>query len=445
MPPKKIHANSIIGEQGINLIQRIVLDIGFMWYPTGGTEAGIDGTIELRDPTTGEVFNTIIGVQSKATSGAFIAETTASFEYLCHARDLDYWLRGNVPVVLVVSRPRTNEAYWVSVKDYFKDSAARQSRKVFFDKQQHRFDETCGPALMKIAVPKDAGLYLAPPPVQEKLYTNLLCVSSFAERIYIADSLYQTGEELWSKLREASEEVGEALILKRKQLISFYDLSQPPWSSVCDISTLKSFDSSDWAYTDDRDRCDEFVQLLSRALAEKVQTGLAYSKRKDCFYFRPTEDLGTRRYRYRSQKIKTGRDVFERYTSRKSGRLAYYRHSAFRSFFKRIDGIWYLEITPTYYFSWDGRRISRYHEDAIKGIKRLERNPAVLGQLLMWAEYLNAPADMFTRPYPFLSFGDLLSFDLDAGINDAIWLKQEEKSEVDIIGSNENQLQLFDE
>ena len=130
MLPKKIHTNSIIGEQGINLIQRIVLGMGFMWYPSGGTEAGIDGTIELRDPATGEAFNTIIGVQSKATSGTFTAETTTRFEYLCHARDLDYWLRGNVPVILVVSRPRTNEAYWVSVKDYFKDAAARQSRRV---------------------------------------------------------------------------------------------------------------------------------------------------------------------------------------------------------------------------------------------------------------------------------------------------------------------------
>ncbi len=445
MAPKKIHANSIIGEQGINLIQKIVLDMGFMWYPTGGTEAGIDGTIEIRDPTTGEAFNTIISVQSKATSGRFTAETVTSFEYLCHARDLDYWLRGNVPVVLVVSRPRTNEAYWVPVKDYFKDPASRQSRKIFFDKQQHRFDESSGPALMKIAVPKDAGLYLAPPPVQEKLYTNLLEVSSFAERIYIANSLYLTGEELWSKLREESEEIGEALILKRKQLISFYDLSQPPWSSVCDVNTLRSFDSSDWAFTDDRDRLDEFVQLLSRALAEKVRSDLAYSKRKDCFYFRATENLSTRHYRYRSQKINTKRTVFERYTAKQSGKLAYYRHSAFRSFFKRIDGVWYLEITPTYYFSWDGRRLSRYYEDAIKGIKRLERNPAVLGQLLMWAEYLSAPVDMFTQPYPFLAFGNLLTFELDVGIKDQLWLKQEESEQAEIIGGEGNQLTLFDE
>ncbi len=319
MPSKKIHTNSIIGEQGINLIQRIVLGMGFMWYPSGGTEAGIDGTIELRDPATGEAFNTIIGVQSKATSGMFTAETPTRFEYLCHARDLDYWLRGNVPVILVVSRPRTDEAYWVSVKDYFRDPAARQSRKVLFDKQQHRFDEACGPALMKIAVPKDAGIYLAPPPVQEKLYTNLLRVASFADRIYVADALYQTGEELWTKLREESEDVGEAVILKRKQLISFHDLSQPPWSSVCDVSTLRPFDSADWANSEDRDKVDEFVQLLSRALSEKVQADLVYSRRKDCYYFRPTNDLSPRRYRYRSQKAKTGRDVFQGYTSKKSG------------------------------------------------------------------------------------------------------------------------------
>lgn len=134
MSAKKIHANSIIGQQGVNLIERVVLGMGFAWYPSGGVEAGIDGTIEIRDAVTGDATNSIIQVQSKATTKPFQAETEGAFEYRCAERDLDYWMQGNVPVVLVVSRPESGEAYWVSVKDYFRDPGVRAGRKVRFDK-----------------------------------------------------------------------------------------------------------------------------------------------------------------------------------------------------------------------------------------------------------------------------------------------------------------------
>jgi hypothetical protein len=41
--PKRIPKNSIVGEQGIALIHQRVLEMGYLWYPTGGIEAGIDG------------------------------------------------------------------------------------------------------------------------------------------------------------------------------------------------------------------------------------------------------------------------------------------------------------------------------------------------------------------------------------------------------------------
>src|SRR5579871_2362568 len=147
MAAKKIHHNSIINKQAIALIQKIVSDMGFVFYESGGVEAGIDGTIEIRDEVTGEVTNCIIGIQSKGTSLDFTAETATSFTYLCDERDLNYWLGGNVPVILIVSRPKTDEAYWMPVKDYFSSPAIRQTRKVLFDKTRHRFDVTCKGAL----------------------------------------------------------------------------------------------------------------------------------------------------------------------------------------------------------------------------------------------------------------------------------------------------------
>jgi hypothetical protein len=60
-----------------------------MWYPTGGTKAGIDTTIELLNVDTDKATAQIISVQSKALS-AFSGETEHTFEYICKQSDLDY-------------------------------------------------------------------------------------------------------------------------------------------------------------------------------------------------------------------------------------------------------------------------------------------------------------------------------------------------------------------
>jgi hypothetical protein len=46
---KIVHSNSLIGQQGINLIASTVSTMGFLWTPTTGhSDAGIDGYIEIR-------------------------------------------------------------------------------------------------------------------------------------------------------------------------------------------------------------------------------------------------------------------------------------------------------------------------------------------------------------------------------------------------------------
>ena len=104
-------------KKGVNLINKLVLDMGYVFRPTGTLDAGIDGEIEIRNQRTSEVTNQIIKVQSKAVS-KFEAETELGFDYWPSDEDVKYWLGGNVPVILVVSRPATDEAYWVSVQQY---------------------------------------------------------------------------------------------------------------------------------------------------------------------------------------------------------------------------------------------------------------------------------------------------------------------------------------
>jgi hypothetical protein len=49
----------------------------------------------------------------------------------------------------------------------------------------------------------------------------------------------------------------------------------------------------------------------------------------------------------------------------------------------------YLEITPTYRFTRDGFELDLFHEDFLRGIKRMEGHRAVLSAVLLWADFLN--------------------------------------------------------
>jgi hypothetical protein len=100
---KKIGKSDIIGQKGMSLIEGVVLSMGFMFYPTGGVEAGIDGYIELRDEETEEVGNLLLQVQGKATERERLqGDTEDSFEYTCSDADIAYWTQGTAPVLLIV-------------------------------------------------------------------------------------------------------------------------------------------------------------------------------------------------------------------------------------------------------------------------------------------------------------------------------------------------------
>jgi Domain of unknown function (DUF4365) len=150
---KKILKTALTGVSGINLIERVVTEMNCLWHPRGAVEAGIDGTIEIIDPRTDAATNQIVTVQSKATS-EFMGETADKVEFICKEQDLNYWMQGNTPVILVYSKPKAAEAYWVSIKDYFADPKIRAGRKIRFDKRKDFFNKSARPALERLAIPR---------------------------------------------------------------------------------------------------------------------------------------------------------------------------------------------------------------------------------------------------------------------------------------------------
>ena len=420
--PKTLPQRSLRGQEGINLIEKIVLEMHSMWSPTGGIEVGIDGFIELFDRTTGQALGKTLAVQSKVQKN-LANESDEGFDYYCDERDLEYWLQGNMPVLLIVSRPENNEAYWVSIKDYFTDGEWRKSRKVQFSKTANRFNADAYAALLHLGRDQNSGLYLGPIPSEETLHSNLLPVASFPERIWIGRTEHRRPKDIWPILNDCGRRITGDWLMYEQSVMSFQNLTRDPWSTICDPGACEDFDTWEWAYSLDPDRRRRFVQLLNRTLRDQLYPEVQRWPKLGCYMFSADLTRAPVKKRYRSLQQDTEITVVSKYdkTNKEGKEFVWLRHLAFRGQFRLFDDQWYLEITPTYVFTWDGERQYLFHESSLSGIKRVEGNRAVLSAVMLWAQTLAQADDLFRSP-PKLRFGELLTATLPIGIDDEGWL-----------------------
>ena len=358
-------------------------------------------------------------------------ETESGFSFVCDERDLDYWLNGNAPVILVRSRPRTHEAYWVSLKEYFNDTERRKSRKILFNKSTNSFDVSARDAIWTLAIPKDAGIFRPPIPRKELLYSSLLPVTRYAETLYVADTQYRLPSQLWFEFNKRNAKAGGEWFLKEGRIFSLQPLDEFPFCEICDNGSIERFKTQEWADSDSTDRLRDFVRLLNRCLSAKLfKFGVKFDRQRNHYYFRASEDLKPRTIPYTSlNNRRSHREIFRGYESTVTpNHISYYRHSAFEGQFLSLDASWFLQITPTYRYTWNGYHVDGNADERLAGIKRLERNGAVLGQLVMWGALLSKPPDLF-RQYSNLEFGGLQVFRFGYGIDDATWLPKEENEE----------------
>ena len=418
---KNISRTGVTGQKGVNLIERVVLDMESLWTPSGANEIGIDGYVELFDPATRTPLGLTLAAQSKVMSGIG-TDAKPTFIFRCAPADVEYWLAGNMPVILVVSDPSAAAAWWVSIKDYFKDWTPGSSTTVTFTKVAQRFTKDSFNELLALAAPP-RGLYLAPPRKNERLHSNLLRVDAFPNRIHVADTECRSPRDVWAVLGKSQREPDAGWVLRGKRLISFQDISEDPWTTVCERGTVECSPTSDWAESPEQERQHLFVQLLNQTLRAQLRDEIRYWPKEGCFAL-----MGTpRRLSYQSLRRRSKISVISVFSrTGADGRVfEWRRHMAFRAQFRLFGNQWCLEITPTYRFTRDGYELDRFHQDRLRGIKQLEGNRAVLSSVLFWADYLRPKADLFAAAAPPIRFGDLVTFDLPVGINDQQWLSDD--------------------
>ncbi len=439
-----VSGHGLLAQKGLNLIEGIVRQMHSRWMPSDTGGAGVDGYIEFFDSGTGRSFGTFIAVQSRAVS-SFLNDDIDSFEYSCKQSEVDYWLSGNMPVILVVSKPSSREAYWLDVRRYFENQEKRSSGLACFDKNESRFVPESFHELIRVGESADSGLYLPPLPLVENLYSNLLPVEGFPPNVFVASTRLDKPWDVWRMLEGKKRNVGGAWILREGKILSFHDLSADSWAEVCDQTTIMTAATSDYADSENPDRRRDFVELCNQTLRHCQNPKLRYWPEEDCLAFIGTLDQGTTRVSYRSLKLHARISAVTKFEGKGRNReYKWLRHMAFRGEFLRLGGKWYLEITPTYRFTRDGQNLERYHQERLRAINRSEGNRTVLSALLFWADQLSGQGDLFDSNENMLKFGKLLRLESPVGISDSEWSTRDPEDEKRFVGVSKDLILPFE-
>jgi hypothetical protein len=397
---KKASVQTVIGESGVHLIARLVDEMGHIWHPAVGPDSGIDGQIELRDPSTGDVRNVRLGIQSKATTGNWDRETDNAFTYRPAPNDIAYWLSSSQPVLLICSR--AGEAYGRSVQEWARDPKARAKGYLRFDKVGDRFDASATARLFDLkAAPTDWVEPPGPPRVAEKLLANLMPIAWRTDHLLsVAVPSGSPAEVLGPAWEKGYEH--PAGVLKRQRYWSF---------AALDAGFLQAISASDLAQHPleeflDRARLDEMKvlkELVVRSLVARHEE-LRWHAYKKVAYFRRREPEEDVEYAWSNGKPRTV--VQARFSTDEDRNFTGYRHDAAELTIRDLADQWAVQINPTYLFTWDGSKLSGHHDKALAGIKRFARHRAVSASLRMW-QHLFTERQTLLKPTPH-EFFDLL-------------------------------------
>jgi len=384
---KKAPKTKQIERQGIALIAGVTADLAHLWNETQN-DVGIDGWIELVEKTAEAATGRIILVQSKATGIPFAPGAPVTFT--CSEEDLRYWLNGNAPVILVRSHPSSNEAYFVSIKDYFREHPEhREARRIVFDREQDRFDTSAEARLWRIARPRSSGLHLGPPPVREPLTSNLLKVERMPDVIYVAPAAVITPRRARAMLRDQGAPPPKAWTMWSGSVFSFHDPASTLVGRICS-GPAEQLDISEWAESDEPDVQRHFVHLLNGALEEQLRPAARPRKNPDVLILSaPRELTGVELPGLGGQ----SRAVVKIY-ARDDGTIKYVRHLAMERRFKRYGDQWFLEVLPTYFFSSDGWWEAHFAADYLSKIKRIERHADMRRHVQTWTWILRGEVDL---------------------------------------------------
>lgn len=416
---KRFTESARIERLGVALCNSMVTAMGHLWREKG-VDYGIDGEIELVDD--GRVLNHVLWIQSKARGDAlrFSGESDQGFRYMCSDVDINYWLSGTAPVLLVCSHPEEGKAWFKHLPSWFADPRRRRDRYVEFDKEADRFDETAKHRLLGLGVDAASGVYLSPAPRQETLTSNLLAVEHLSPQVFSAVTHCKNWSDANPRMVKAGHDLMSDVVFRDGRAYSFRPFDRAPLDVLVD-GPLAAMSTDELAESKGEGDRQLLRWLLNATLRELTHRDLRLHPDSGLLYFKaPADGRDKKVWLHRGGK---GRSVVHRYDPPEgAGWFGYTRHYALGYQFIYADERWYLALTPTYHFTSDGRADSPFAAGQLSTIKRFEGHEAIRSQTTFWAKYLSERPNLFSGPPDSrLRFGNLATADVDRGIDDKAW------------------------
>ncbi len=295
--------------------------MGSRWNAAGPLEVGIDGYVELFRPVTGEPTGLHLSVQSKAVTQFSGDATTVRFP--CRRADIEYWLSTSPPVILVVSNPAAEEAYWLSIKDYFGSDAHKGETTARFDRRTQRLNSSSYDALLSVATPPRHQPVRSPLAAQEMLYSNLVPLERCPSTIYVAVATIKSYGEARSRLAQSPGQYPPPWALREGMVFTFDDPSESLITQVADLGTLEEHSASNWSESAGDDERRLFVELLNSALKDHLgKRGVRYFSDDHIFAFKCAPEGAPRKHRFSNLHHESTITVVSSYETRaKDGRV----------------------------------------------------------------------------------------------------------------------------
>lgn len=284
------------------------------------------------------------------------------------------------------------------------------------------------------------------PQIPEKVYLNLLELI-FPGKLYISDLAIDREKVIKNSkdyklilnqsaatrdvARAALEQLGFGFgvdwVCYEGKIVTFHNLRDGdlPLTAVIDPGTTTQLDSQNFYEIDDNHE-NVFKSLLGRCLQQKLYHQQVYWQHQEqLFIFGEVEGAAKRKEEWYGKKADE-RTVYERFMKKNEpDKIWYCKHFAFRTNYRRFGQIWYLAIVPDWFFSFDGYRRSFYAKEKLDWLKRHENDQNICNHLRFITAFLKAEKSsdifVFRRNYPFLSFGELLTFNNAPPLKDKEW------------------------
>lgn len=275
---------------------------------------------------------------------------------------------------------------------------------------------------------------------EEKIFNNLIELK-IPSKIYLAELSIDRDEiikESWSTDYKLKKSTGERNIVKwtlinkyehykndyhtyNKKLLTFRDLHQNNeiLRNVIDLGTIDSFSISDFI-SSSTDNENILKTLIGYVIKEKLyHKKIDWIAKENIFRYKLHKIEQPRKLSWKKKNLSKKTVVFL-IKSKADSHIICYRHLAFKYSVHNYNDQWFISITPTWSFTSNGIRKSRYAANYMSGIKRIENNKSVYFYFRMIA-YDLANIDLFTVGAKYLDFGSPNFFLFSPIIYDNYW------------------------